>query len=749
MTRITRVTAVFTSVIVAALSLAAPPRASSPVTWDYPDRPGAAALTGAAVPGPRGIGKAEGITVADDGRLGLSPPLREIFPAGSDITPPPVVWTVAPDPAGGLYVGTGNAGRVIRIDRKGEASPFFDADEIGVRALAVNVRGDLFLGTFPNGAVYRLSAGKDPVLWFDPEERYLWTMTVDSADRLYLATGERGVLYRVHDRASGGALLDTDGAHITALASDRTGRILAGTDPDGLLYRVAQEGPAEVLLDSDLREISAIALAPDGAIYAAAISDEEIRPSRKAGDKDDLTIEVTPAPDGSVLEEQTETPRKIRIDLADLLPPREGAAEGAAGRIYRIEERRSPALVWKSDTERVYALAWVPQQGLLFGTGGVDVEAGLYRLAGDGSAALLHRLREPQITSIAAAPDGRAYVGTGNPGRVYLIEPGTAPSGSYHSPIFDAGRSARWGAIAWDADAPPGTRVEISTRSGNRADPDESWSGWSPGYATPAGSRIVSPAGRYLQWRAQMSLLRSETMPALRAVRVTLLPGNREPEVASVSVLPRGERAPSAAATEAKGKGPGPAPPDGRRWVLWDSRDPDGDDLTFSVSLRPAGEENFRPLAEAASSPWALDDSGLAEGAYYLRIEASDLPTNGSERALVRAGASPRFLVDRTPPKIEAQRSSGAPDGRLVIEATATDALGPIARAERAVTGGEGEPSFMPLPCRDGICDTSTESFLIDVADPGNGRSITIRVFDSAGNAATAEVSAAGRRGNR
>ena len=55
---------------------------------------------------------------------------------------------------------------------------------------------------------------------------------------------------------------------------------------------------------------------------------------------------------------------------------------------------------------------------------------------------------------------------------------------------------------------PPARRVEISTRSGNTRTPDETWSDWSSAYADAAGSPIVSPRARYLQWRAVLTATR-------------------------------------------------------------------------------------------------------------------------------------------------------------------------------------------------------------------------------------------------
>ncbi|HET9480512.1 MAG TPA: hypothetical protein VFP98_02050 [Candidatus Polarisedimenticolia bacterium] len=741
-------------------------RASSPVIWEHPAgraREDSPPLQGAPAPPSTFVdGEVfDGVSMGHSGILSLSAPLREIFPAESKFTPPPLLWSAALDPGGNLFIGAGNTGQVFRIDRKGVASLVFDAEELGVRAVAPGGRGDVYIATFPNGGIYRLPAEGDAEPWFEAEDRYLWAMTIDRAERLHVATGERGIIYSVTGKAEGTIAFDTDEAHVTALALDQDGSLLAGTDPDGLLYRIGPDGRISVLLDSDLREIPAVAVGPGGVLYAAAIGEEPARPVLKAGERNDLKIEVTPAVDGGVLEESTDLPRKITIDLADLLPAPSGQARGASGRIYRLEPGRAPVVVWKSDTERVYSLAYHGDRGLVFGTGGAGAEGRLYRLEEDGTSTLLHRLKEAQVTVLSAAPDGRLYACTSNPGRVYVLDIGSVAAGSYRSAVHDAGRLADWGTVSWQADVPSGTRIEVSTRSGNRPVPDETWSPWSPAYAQPGGSGIANPPGRYLQWKADLSRLKTEAVPRLRKVSISLLPRNLPPELDGLSVLACGEATrkppaipalpiPSAnaaagpAPAAARPESPGALLPRGHRWVLWTATDPDGDRLAHTIRIRKSGDSEFREIERGVeSSPYALDDSKLEEGRHELLVDATDAPTNGPERARLASSAPVEFLVDHTPPTLDAARPEGfAPtESRYVVEVRARDRSSPIARGEYAVAA-PGDPArvWVPLPCRDGICDTPSESFLLDLPPQDAGHRIEVRVFDAAGNEATMEA---------
>ena len=47
------------------------------------------------------------------------------------------------------------------------------------------------------------------------------------------------------------------------------------------------------------------------------------------------------------------------------------------------------------------------------------------------------------------------------------------------SEVLDAKLVSKWGALRWHADTPPGTSISVAVRSGNVAEPDETWSDWS------------------------------------------------------------------------------------------------------------------------------------------------------------------------------------------------------------------------------------------------------------------------------
>lgn len=706
--------------------------ASSPLVWEMRQASGAGATVASV-----GEEKLAGISIGPQGQIALSTTLRAVFPEG-DAPPPPVVWDAAVDSEGTLWVGTGHSGALYRVDTKGKATKEFETNRLGVTALVASPEGGIYAATFPSGAVYEVKAGKDPVPWMELEDRYIWSLA-SANGWLYAATGIRGILYRTREAGENEVLLDSDQTHVTALTVDKEGRLIAGTDPDGLVLQLSTPGVSRVLLDADLREVSAIVASSDGTLYAAAISDEPLRPPTRSGDKGDLTIEVKEAADGTILEEAREA-ATIRIDLADLLPAQIRDGEGIASRLYRIDPDRPPRLVWKSDTERIGALVDLGGRGLLIGTGGPE-GAQIRRLEQDGTTTLLQRLKEQQLTALKAHRDGRLYAATANPGRVYVMDAAAGSSGEYTSRSLDAGRMAQWGTLTWDSSMPTGTRVEVMTRSGNRPSPDESWSEWSPTAPADRGSAILSPAARFLQWKVALSRLQTEAIPEIRNVKVTMLPHNRPPVMTSLAVLKTGEEIETPRSDGGDAKKESKKPPAGMRWIHWKSADPDADPLLCSILVRRTSENDgeFRQLAETVKeTPWAFDDKDLAEGRYTVRVIADDSPANGLERAL-KGTLEAGFLVDRTPPEVTLKSPQRQGDLQTV-EALATDALGRIDHADYGARAGEEEPAWIPLPCNDGICDTSREGFLLPTAARSGGGKLLLRVHDEAGNTTTIEV---------
>jgi Calx-beta domain len=97
-----------------------------------------------------------------------------------------------------------------------------------------------------------------------------------------------------------------------------------------------------------------------------------------------------------------------------------------------------------------------------------------------------------------------------------------AASGSYTSPVFDAGVDVVWQNAAWIADLPAGTSVVVEVRTGTTAAPaagDPSWTAFTP---VVSGARVEG-VSRYAQYRVTLATTVPASAPALKEVTVTFL----------------------------------------------------------------------------------------------------------------------------------------------------------------------------------------------------------------------------------
>ena len=132
----------------------------------------------------------------------------------------------------------------------------------------------------------------------------------------------------------------------------------------------------------------------------------------------------------------------------------------------------------------------------------------------------------------------------------------------------------------------------------------------------------------------------------------------------------------------------------------------------------------------ATNHDWQTE--AIADGWYVVRVEASDEMDNPDALVLRDTRDSEPILVDNHAPRVEQLRFAGTR-----LSGRAVDGLGPIARLEYAVDGGDWNAIF-PV---DDLFDTATERFDVDLAAvPAGDHVVAVRATDAGGNAATAEA---------
>src|SRR5687767_10348857 len=119
-------------------------------------------------------GEVDQLSIDEHGRLTLGPELTRVHDAGA-----PFVWSAVAGTDGALFLGTGNDGKILKIERSGQASVFFDSSEMEMHALAAAPNGGLYAATSPDGRIYKVDAKGQATPFFDPDDKYIWSLAVD------------------------------------------------------------------------------------------------------------------------------------------------------------------------------------------------------------------------------------------------------------------------------------------------------------------------------------------------------------------------------------------------------------------------------------------------------------------------------------------------------------------------------------------------------------------------------------------
>jgi hypothetical protein len=300
--------------------------------------------------------------------------------------------------------------------------------------------------------------------------------------------------------------------------------------------------------------------------------------------------------------------------------------------------------------------------------------------------------------------------------------------------------------------------LEFYVRSGNTEDPGKEWSKWFGPYTT--ATQVAAPSARFFQWKAVIHDGRPGD--GIDWVSVAYQPRNVAPIIDGIAVQDAGVRAVSAQVisgqpTNVALKQPQAANPSGivittssppkfdvqpqgtvqkgYQTVSWTAHDDNDDELRYSVYFRGENASEWLLLKDNLDQRfYSWDTASMPDGAYYLKIVASDAPSNPPAIALKTERESERFEVDNTPPKIEKLEASptgmNADSSKRMnydVRFTAEDPSSSIERAQYSVDGGE----WVLLGPTHGISDSRTQlyEFTAHGLSPGE-HTIAVRVYD-------------------
>jgi len=665
-------------------------------------------------------GTATGVAIRSAGGLELTPTFKSLY-----ATPSTYIWAIAADDAGNLYVATGAPARVYRITPDGKATIIFEPKELQVQTLRAGPGGAIYAATAPDGKVYKLEhkpSGKGQAkadspqdaasekdkerdkdaakpaadsswsssVYFEPGTKYIWDLALDKSGNLYVATGDHGEIYRVTPKGEHSVFFKSDETHIRVLAFDAKENLIAGSDGSGLIYRISQAGEGFVLYSAPKKEITALALDPSGNIYAAAVgekrsggtSSSSLAASLLLGASTPATNTTTAAPGISI------TPAPSTPQATGTFPFPGGGSSGGSD-VYRIAPDGSPARVWTSREDIVYALAFDSQGRLLAGTGN---RGHIFAITGLEEFSDLLKAPASQVTAFAKALGGGLYAATSNLGKVFLLGPQPQAEGTYQSDVFDAKLFSRWGRAEFRGTG----NIELYARSGNVDNPDRNWSPWKKIDLTK-DSETGIPAARYAQWKAVLHA--GTAAPSVDNVALNYLPKNAAPEIDDVTVqagvkyqpIPKVSGSSDSSGSSAiRFEAATPSSHDRDSiGVKWTAHDENDDQLVYSVYYRGDGETRWLLLKDNLSDKaYSFDASLLPDGGYTVKVIASDAPSHSPGEALTASKESRRFEVDTTPPRIE-NLAASIEGGQLHVTFRAVDGFSAIKRAEFSVDAGE------------------------------------------------------------
>ncbi|HUO35089.1 MAG TPA: hypothetical protein VMU43_08855 [Candidatus Acidoferrum sp.] len=724
-------------------------------------------------------GTARGVALRSDGKLTPAPK----FDSYSDPNLA-YVWTLATDSKGRLYAAGGSDAQVLRLDDPAKPTKIFESAELAAQALAFDSKDNLYVGTSPDGKVYKVTPDGKKSVFFEPKAKYIWAIAVSPQGDVFVGTGDEGKIFVVGPDGKGKLFYQSDERHARSLAFDAKGNLLVGTDPSGLVLRIEVKkanaqaapdaGPSFVIYETSKKEVTSLLTDASGNIYAASVGEKQ----RTVGVSSIMAAQILSAQaaaaaaatsaregaQGTVVATQGATP-----PVFPFFPSTSGGSE-----VVKISPDGSPDTLWTSREDLVFAMGFTADGKLLLGTGNKGT---IIQLEGDSVYSTVAKTASSQVMSLARGSDGRIFVATANPGKIFSLGPGYDVKGSFESDTFDARIFSQWGRLTWwGENGAMQSKVEFYVRSGNTSSPEKNWSAWAGPYSGAGGDKVNCPPARFVQWKAVFLDNDHSGLPSVTWVNLAYLPKNVAPVVDDIAIqdpnvrvqsfagqagpgapqpaqlrMPQrqGVQATFAAAfglqptTETGGRpGKVEVPPQGfsehgYESVLWSAHDDNDDDLIYSVYYRAEGDNNWLLLKDKVTQKfYSWDTTTMPDGAYYLKIVASDEPSNPPDQKLTGERASDRFVIANTPPKI-VDLKADASGSTAKVTFTATSTAGAVARAMYSVDAGDWRVLF---PVGE-LSDAPKEDYQFSISGLKAGNHIvSVQVGDAYDNTTAAKT---------
>jgi outer membrane protein assembly factor BamB len=640
------------------------------------------------------------------------------------------VWDLIEDGDGNLVAATGDDGKIYKITPDGQVSVLHTCEACQVLCLARATDGTLYAGTGPSGHIIRIDPKGRTKLLCDTHESYVWSLVVDPRTQdLYVGTGPKGRVLRVTPDGKCSVYYSTRQEHILCLAVGADGIVYAGTDKGGLVYRIDAKGKGFVLHQAAQSEVRSLKVTAD-ALYVGTSSPSRSRGSGSSASKAESSTAAMESV--SPVSVSTESPKGLKSGDKTSGEPSSTSKENSKGSsapapsapssgensVYRIALDGTVREVFR---EKALVLSVLKQGDRFFvGTG---MEGRLFEVdETTRERSEIARLDHGQILCLCRRKDGAIVLGTGDPGKLYLLHDKYTARGTVTSEVLDAKLISKWGALGWEAETPEGTSVTVAARSGNVAEPDDTWSDWSAEQTNPEQAVLAAPTARFLQYRVTLRSKLPMVSPLVRGISLRYMTTNLAPEVTKVEV-------PDLNAVNLDNPK--------KLKIKWNATDANEDELAYAVYIRKEGWKDWVLLEDDLDkTDYEWDTTTTPSGIYRVKIVATDRKDNAEADALTAERPSVPFVVCHEAPGVSV-KVSGIEGDQAVIEATATSPLVRLTSASFAVNGKKWINVFPT----DGLFDARQKTFKFKTEGLKPGTYVLVlRVRDASGNLGSSDV---------
>jgi len=714
-------------------------------------------------------GELENAALSSDGFIYPSYKRESLGDSGTEI-----IWAAIDQGKRGIVCATGHEGKLVRINRKGEAEVIATVDDSQLTAIAELGDGELLVAGAPSGTLYLLNDDDELTTATTVDAKFVWALEDAGKDELWVATGAGGKLFKVsqkrdvfsaelaHEFPSKNLLdlwLDADGQ-----AGEAGMLYVAGQDPAWLYRYDPKKDEYEVAYASEADEIRAIQWTEEG---IAVATNTERAPSPQVLS---LTLRMSgrsrsSASAGTAPKPASNGGAKAKgADMGDVFAKSEKkTARVPASEVILVTPEGFTRTLWTSPERPIHDMTLAASGELLVAAGD---KGRIFELADAGRFSVVADLREDYIVSITNSEDGGVLGTAARNGVAFRVSGKPAKKSVYRSRIIDGGRPVQWGTFYWKGSAGNDNDVEMAIRQGNTPDPEEDgWGPWSKDNAI-AGEKGVTTSGRaarYLQYRVTMKGKGGELgLPKTDYIEGFYRDVNVAPRVLAIAVgeaaspdaRKSGGAKPSSGASAGGRNGSGagksanggsPVQGGGREvnsnsgaiTISWKASDPNGDALLYALYFKAEDESTWKLIDEdMESAKMGIKTLGIADGRYRFRVVVSDEKGNPPEASLEGERISDAFVVDNTPPGIKGIKTKER-DGRIEITATVSDGLSFIS----SLNGDLDNDTSFTIDAADGFFDERDEelSWLSDKLESGE-HVLTLAVTDRRGNTAVAKA---------